>query len=133
MSTMQRFTHTLHNRDISLAALMVDGTPWFRALNVATALGYTNTQQAVLNNVDEQDRKQLKDLIINEGDSEQHKGEEVFISELGMHSLILSSQTPQAKAMRRWVMTICFAKYPQHSAMCIAPRGHTEACGIGDC
>ena len=63
MITMQRFTHTLHNRDISLAALMVHGTTWFRAKDVATALGYTNTQQAILNNADERGRKQLKDLV----------------------------------------------------------------------
>ena len=105
MSTIQRFTHTLHNRDISLTAFVVHGASWFCAKDVATALGYTNTQQAILNNVDDQDRKQRKDSIIDEDDSEHNEGGEAFTSEIGMYSLMLSSQAPQAKTMHRWAMT----------------------------
>ena len=104
MSTMQRFTHTLHNRDISLTAFLAHGKPWFCAKDVATPLRYTNTQQAILHNVDEEDRAQLKDFKDLKCLPDCREGEEIFISELGMHSLILSSQTPQAKAMHRWVM-----------------------------
>ena len=47
MSTMQRFTHTLHNRDISLTAFLAHGKSWFCVKDVATCLGCTNTQQAM--------------------------------------------------------------------------------------
>ena len=124
MSTMQRFTHTLHNRGISLAAFVVHGTSWVCAKDVATALGYTNTQQSILDNVDEEDRAQSKDFkhLIFRCLPEYNEGEEIFISELGMHSLILSSQTPQAKGMHRWVMnevlpsirnTVRYALHPE--------------------
>ena len=62
MSEIPCFSHTLHNRDISVAAVVVNGEPWFRAKDVAIALGYANHTQAVRHNVDEQDRKQLKDF-----------------------------------------------------------------------
>ena len=94
MSTMQRFTHTLHNRDISLTASLAHGKSWFCAKDVSTCLGYTNTQQAILHNVDEEDRAQLRDFKDLKCVPHCHEGEEIFISELGMYSLILSSQMP---------------------------------------
>jgi prophage antirepressor-like protein len=41
---------------------MVDSDPWFRAKDIATVLGYANTKQAILSNVDEEDKRKLKDL-----------------------------------------------------------------------
>ena len=41
---------------------MVNDEPWFRAKDVATALGYAKPWQAVIHNVDEEDRAQLKDF-----------------------------------------------------------------------
>ena len=108
MSTMQRFTHTLHNRDISLTAFLAHGKSWFCAKDVATCLGYTNTQQAILHNVDGGVRAPFKDFkhLNFRCLPDYNEGAEIFISELGMHSLVQSSQTPQAKAMDRWFMTV---------------------------
>ena len=65
MSTeVQKFTSTICDNDITVAAVMVDGAPWFCAKDVATALGYANPQQAVRHNVDDADRAQLKDLRV---------------------------------------------------------------------
>ena len=63
MSTeIQKFTNTICDNDITVAAVMVDGAPWVCAKDVATALGYANPRQAIIHNVDEQDRAQFKDL-----------------------------------------------------------------------
>ena len=65
MSTeIQKFTNTICDNDITVAAVVVDGAPWFCAKDVATALGYANPQQAVRHNVDDADRAQLKDLRV---------------------------------------------------------------------
>ena len=127
MTGIQCFSHTLHNRDISVSAVMVNGEPWFRAKDVAIALGYANPQQAFRHNVDGQDRSQLEDLWVLPGSthqkrnevevethfdlmglsgrpiSEYHEGAQVFISESGLYSLIMSSQKTEAKAFQRWV------------------------------
>ena len=125
MEEIQRFSHTLHNRDISVSAVMLNGEPWFRAKDVAVALGYANHAQAIRHNVDEQDRTQLKDFKqlpgsslpgCNKGDVETHsdseqttsplqrnEGAQVFISETGLYSLIMSSQKTKAKAFQHWV------------------------------
>ena len=64
MSTeIQKFTSTICDNDITVAAVMVDGTPLFCAKDVATALGYANPQQAVRHNINGAGRAQLKDLI----------------------------------------------------------------------
>ena len=43
MSTeIQKFTSTICDNDITVAAVMVDGAPWLCAKDVATALGYAN-------------------------------------------------------------------------------------------
>ena len=65
MTEIQCFSHTLHNRDISVSAVMINGEPWFRAKDIAIAVGYANPRQAILHNVDEQDRKQLKDFKVD--------------------------------------------------------------------
>ena len=43
---------------------MVNDEPWFRAKDVAAALGYANPHQAIRHNADERDRSQLKDLMV---------------------------------------------------------------------
>jgi prophage antirepressor-like protein len=35
----------------------VDGNPWFRAKEVATILAYTNTKKAIIDHVDDEDKK----------------------------------------------------------------------------
>ena len=79
---------------------MVNGEPWFRAKDVAAALGYANPHQAIRHNVDERDRSQDKDLMLLTGSTipecvdspEYHEGAQVLISETGLYPLIMSSQ-----------------------------------------
>ena len=79
---------------------MVNDEPWFRAKDVAAALGYANPHQAIRHNVDERDPSQLKDLMVLKCSTipedlespEYHEGAQVFISETGQYPLILSSQ-----------------------------------------
>lgn len=69
----------------------------FVGKDVAKALGYKNTHDAISNHVDAEDKGVAKH------DSLGGKQGMVFINESGLYSLILSSKLPQAKQFKRWV------------------------------
>lgn len=59
----------------NLTTILIDMEPWFIAKEVATTLGYANTNQAINDNVDERDQKMLscsdcKELFTNIIDTE---------------------------------------------------------------
>ena len=71
----------------------------FVGKDVATALGYSNTRDALSKHVDNDDKTTV--AICDTGSN--YKSRAVFINESGLYSLILSSKLPQAKAFKRWV------------------------------
>lgn len=81
----------------NVRALEIDGEPYFIGKDVATALGYTNTQKAVRDHVDNEDK--LTERIVLSGQNR----EVVFINESGLYSLILSSKLPKAKEFKHWI------------------------------
>ncbi len=73
----------------------------FVGKDVATALGYSNSQKAIRDHVDDDDK--LTERFVLSGQIRSV----IIINESGLYSLILSSKLPQAKAFKRWV-TISF-------------------------
>ena len=73
------------------------GETFFVGKDVAKALGYSNTRDALNKHVDEEDKGTvaIRDTA--------YETRAVFINESGLYSLILSSQLEQAKAFKRWV------------------------------
>ena len=69
----------------------------FVGKDVAMALGYTNTQKAIRDHVDDDDK--LTERFVLSGQIRSV----IIINESGLYSLILSSKLPQAKAFKRWV------------------------------
>ena len=69
----------------------------FVGKDVAQALGYCNTRDALNKHVDAEDKGVAKCDTLGGGQNL------VFINESGLYSLILSSKLPQAKAFKRWV------------------------------
>ena len=69
----------------------------FVGKDVATALGYTNTQKAIRDHVDDEDK--LTERFVLSGQVRSV----IIINESGLYSLILSSKLPQAKEFKRWV------------------------------
>ena len=70
----------------------------FVGKDVATALGYAKSRNALSVHVDEEDKK---DALIQGPLGGTQKM--TVINESGLYSLILSSKLPQAKAFKRWV------------------------------
>lgn len=81
-----------------LRTVTIDGEPWFVGKDVATALGYNNSRDAIAKHVDAED---LNTVAIRDG----IKGNPnmTVINESGLYSLILSSKLPTAKRFKRWV------------------------------
>ena len=69
----------------------------FVGKDVATALGYSNTRDALSKHVDSEDKGVAKCDTL--GGAQKI----TLINESGLYSLILSSKLPQAKAFKRWV------------------------------
>lgn len=76
---------------------VIDREPWFVGKDVAVALGYGDTAQAVRKHVDAED-KGVVEMTTPGG-----KQNLTIINESGLYSLVLSSKLPAAKKFKRWV------------------------------
>ena len=90
---------TIFTSDIfgEIRTCQVNNQIMFVGKDVATALGYSNTQKAIRDHVDYEDK--LTERIVLSGQNRSI----IFINESGLYSLILSSKLPQVKAFKRWV------------------------------
>ncbi len=76
---------------------VVNGETYFVGKDVAQALGYKNTKDALMRHVDDEDK--LGSGFTTSGQNR----EMVVINESGLYSLILSSKLDSAKRFKRWV------------------------------
>lgn len=85
----------------AIRTVELDGEPWLVGKDVATALGYSNTKDALAAHVDDEDKRVVQRSenttleIPNRGLT--------IINESGLYSLVLSSKLPTARKFRRWV------------------------------
>ena len=82
-----------------LRTCQVNNQIMFVGKDVAKALGYSNTRDALSKHVDAEDKTTV--AIRDTGSN--YKSNAVIINESGLYSLVLSSKLPQAKAFKRWV------------------------------
>ena len=89
---------TFQNASFKVQCVCVSGEPWFKGLDIATVLGYTNSRKAIIDHVDDDDKMKFEEVS---------KGNEtlrlpgnskntVFINESGLYSLIMRSEKPEA-------------------------------------
>lgn len=83
---------------------------YFKGKEIAEILGYKNTKQAIIINVDDDDKNKLEKIIKNMGSTEltpkkltYNELNTIYINESGLYSLILRSKLKEAKAFKRWV------------------------------
>ena len=98
---MQTNIHIFTN-DIfgEIRTCLVNNQIMFVGKDVATALGYTNTQKAIRDHVDSEDK--LTERFVLSGQLRSI----ILINESGLYALILSSKLPQAKIFKRWVTNV---------------------------
>ena len=96
----------------TIRTVTVNNEPWFVGKDIAEALGYTNTKDALNKHVDTDDkcviqRSQFATLEIpNRGLT--------IINESGLYSLVLSSKLPAAKRFKRWVTSEVLPSIRKH-------------------
>lgn len=90
-------------------AVEIDGEPWFVGKDVAQALGYKDTVNAIKAHVDEEDKKGGWRITTPGGTQEM-----TIINESGLYSLVLSSKLPTAKQFKRWVTSEVIPSIRKH-------------------
>ena len=81
---------------------------WFRGKDIAKALGYEKTRNAILKHVNDDDKSILEDLRRGpqiRAPFKNEQGVSIFINESGLYSLIFGSKLESAKVFKRWVMS----------------------------
>lgn len=84
-----------------IRTVTIENEPWFVGKDVAEALGYGNSRDALAAHIDDEDK-----AIIQKSDFptvEIPNRGIVVINESGLYSLILSSKLPNAKRFKHWV------------------------------
>lgn len=82
----------------AVRTVVVDGEPWFVGKDVAEALGYSNTRDALTRHVDDEDKSTV---VLHDGTS--GNPNMVIINESGVYTLIFGSKLPNAKKFKHWV------------------------------
>ena len=74
---------------------------WFNAKQICISLEYKQAKQAIINNVEQIDKIQLKNMNINFEIKQQP--DSIYINESGLYSLLISSKTIKSKKFIKWL------------------------------
>lgn len=80
-----------------IRVMLIDDDPWFVGKDIAAALGYKDTVNALKAHVDEQDKAGWR-ITTQFGEKET-----TIINESGLYSLIFSSKLESAQRFKHWV------------------------------
>ena len=105
------FTHPQFG---NLRTVEISGEPWFVGKDVATALGYSNTRDALSRHIDNEDKTSV--VIPDSGSN--YKSKTTLINESGLYALILSSKLPSAKEFKHWVTAEVLSVYQKDRGLC---------------
>ena len=106
MSKMEIFENAEFGK---IRTVIINEEPWFVGKDVAKALGYSDTNKAVLMHVDNEDKKLNDKSSLSFG----QRGATV-INESGLYSLIMSSKLPKAKEFKHWVTSEVLPSIRKH-------------------
>lgn len=80
-----------------IRTVTIDNEPWFVGKDVATALGYKNTADAIGKHIDTDDKLTSQIAIAGQ------RRDVVVINESGLYALIFGSKLDSAKKFKHWV------------------------------
>lgn len=116
-NALQTFSNTEFG---NIRTLTIDFEPWFVGKDIADALGYERTDNALRRHVDNEDK--LMHQISASGQNRNM----IIINESGLYSLILSSKLPNAKKFKRWVTSEVLPAIRKTGSYSIEPLQPTE-------
>ena len=123
-ASLQAFSETFGDRSVELTTVLAGtGQVWFRGTDVASSLGYVDAKQAVRIHVDDEDKVKLENLGGVETTTLKNRNErsQIFISESGLYSLILTSKKPGAREFKRWVTSVVLPQIRQTGSFSATP------------
>ena len=82
-----------------------DNEIYFRGKDVAAALGYNDTDQAIRVNVEDDDKDKLEHLFgpLQDSGLTFNEKNSIYINESGLYSLVLRSNKEEAKQFKQWI------------------------------
>ena len=89
-----------------LRVTIIDGELWFAANDVTEKLGYSNASKAVINYVDEEDKR--KEMIVHSVNGYVVKTQTTLINKRGVCSLISESKTKSKEykdSFKNWLVS----------------------------
>ena len=104
--SMSIIEKVFHYEENEITVIKCRDEIWFRGKDIAKALGYEKTRNAILKHVDDDDKSILEDLRRepqNRAPFKNEQGGSIFINESGLYSLIFGSKLESAKVFKRWV------------------------------
>ena len=105
--------HIFKNEEFGeIRTVTIDNEPWFVGKDVAVALGYSNTKDAVSSHVLEEDKQVIQKSEI--ATFEIPNRGLTLINESGLYSLILSSKLESAKKFKHWVTSEVLPSIRKH-------------------
>lgn len=81
-----------------IRTVTIDNEPWFVGKDVAEALGYSNTRDALATHVADEDKNTV---VISDG--KRGNPNQTIINESGLYALIFGSKLESAKRFKHWV------------------------------
>lgn len=103
-----------------IRGLKIEGEPWFIGKDVAAALGYSDTAQAIRKHIDDEDKG------VVESTTPGGKQNITIINESGLYSLMLKSKLPGAKKFKRWVTSEVLPSIRKTGAYSMPGAGRAE-------
>ena len=95
-----------HYEENEISVIKCRDDIWFKGKDIAKALGYEKTRNAILKHVDDDDKSILEDIRRGPQIGAPFKNEQggsIFINESGLYSLIFGSRLESARNFKRWV------------------------------
>lgn len=97
MKSMTQEVTAFNFETYEVRTIVIDNEPWFVGKDVADALGYSNTRDALSKHVDGEDK--LMSQIATSGQNR----DMTMVNESGMYSLVFGSKKDEAKKFKKWV------------------------------
>lgn len=95
---MTVFKNLVHPEFGELRTVEIDGEPWFVGKDVAAALGYTNSRDAIATHVFADDKGGIESIDTLGG-----RQKMTIINESGLYALVFGSRLKIAKEFKHWV------------------------------
>ena len=104
--SMNIIEKVFHYEENEISVIKCRDDIWFRGKDIAKALGYEKTRNAILKHVDDDNKSILEDIRRGPQIGTPFKNEQggsIFINESGLYSLIFGSRLESAKNFKKWV------------------------------